>query len=57
MCRLSASMSDEGCLRGVAQQAHSSCDDEETLHGFLFYEGLVNWGVFLWFCFFSREKK
>ncbi|MFW2373367.1 MAG: hypothetical protein ACN4GM_09635 [Gammaproteobacteria bacterium] len=22
-----------------------------------FYEGLVSWGVFLWFCFFSREKE
>ncbi len=55
MCRLSASMFDERSLRGVAQQAHSSCGDEGTLHAL--YEGLVNWGVFLWFCFFSREKK
>ncbi len=48
-------MSDERRLRGVAQQAHSSCGDEGTLHAF--YEGLVNWGVFLWFGFFSREKE
>ena len=39
MCRLSASMFDERSLRGVAQQAHSACGDEGTLHSF-FMKGL-----------------
>jgi len=51
---LSVSMSDECFLRGVAQQAHSSCGDEGTLH--VLYEGLVSWDVFLWFGFFTRVK-
>ena len=55
MCKFSASMSDECCLRGVAQQAHLSGGDEGTLY--CFYKGFVSWGVFLWFGFFTRVKK
>ena len=49
-----ASMSDERCLRGVAQQAHLSCSDKGTLHDF--YEGLVNWGGILLPTYFLLQK-
>ena len=54
MCRLSASMSDERCLRGVAQQAHLACGDEGTLH--VFYEGLVRWDGILLVTYFLLQK-
>ena len=54
MCRLSASMSDERSLRGVAQQAYSSCGDEGTLHAF--YEGLVSWGGIFLVIFFVAYR-